>query len=115
MKLEVAILEVAVELFAHGEREFHGYALAARMAEASSAQKVTAYGTLYRALGRLKKQGLLERRWEDPDRAEAEGRPRRRLYTVTGAGEIALTQARQAARAAEKGAGRRLKDGLAST
>ena len=115
MPLEVAILEVALELREHGEREFHGYALATRMAEASSARKLTAYGTLYRALGRLKKLGLLESHWEDPVRAEAESRPRRRLYSVTGAGEIALAKARQAAWAAEKGSGKPLEEGLAST
>ncbi len=63
MPLEVAILEVALDLGPRGEREFHGYAIAARMAEASSARKLTAYGTLYRALGRLKNQVLLESRW----------------------------------------------------
>ena len=30
--------------------------------------------------------GLLESRWEDPDIAAADGRPRRRLYHVTGLG-----------------------------
>jgi PadR family transcriptional regulator, regulatory protein PadR len=34
--------------------------------------------------------GLLTSSWEDPDLAAADGRPRRRLYQVTGAGERAL-------------------------
>ena len=41
--------------------------------------------------------GLLESRWEDAAIAEAEGRPRRRLYRVTGLGEAALADARRAA------------------
>jgi putative transposase len=41
-------------------------------------------------LQRLEAAGLLTSRWEDPDAATAEGRPRRRLYEVTGTGEHAL-------------------------
>ena len=113
--LEVEILEVALELREDGEQVFHGYAIASRLGEANSAKKLTAYGTLYRALGRLKDRGLVESQWEDPVSAEAESRPRRRLYSVTGAGEIALARAREAARAADKGAGKALEKGLAST
>ena len=40
--------------------------------------------------------GLLESRWEDAELSEAEGRPRRRLYRVTGLGEAALADARRA-------------------
>ncbi len=115
MPLEVAILEAASDLREHGEMEFHGYSIANRIAEATSARKLTAYGTLYRALGRLEKQGLLESQWEDPATAEAEGRPRRRLYRITGAAEGALADARQTARSALKGSGGRLEEGLAST
>ena len=50
----------------------------------------SAHGTLYKALGRLEKAGLLESDWEDAGAAEADGRPRRRLYTVTGAGQLAF-------------------------
>jgi PadR family transcriptional regulator PadR len=41
-------------------------------------------------LQRLKEAGLLTSQWEDPTIVAAEGRPRRRLYEVTGAGERAL-------------------------
>ncbi len=115
LPLEVAILEAASDLREHGEMEFHGYSIANRIAEATSARKLTAYGTLYRALGRLEKQGLLESQWEDPATAEAEGRPRRRLYSITGAAAGALADARRAARSALKGSGDRLEEGLAST
>ena len=40
-------------------------------------------GTLYPILMRLAERGWLESRWED---AEEEGRPRRHMYRLTGAG-----------------------------
>jgi len=42
-------------------------------------------GTLYPILIRLEQCGWVKSRWEDLDPSEA-GRPRRRLYTITGAG-----------------------------
>jgi PadR family transcriptional regulator len=45
-------------------------------------------GTLYPLLARLEKEGWLHSRWEDLDPHEA-GRPRRRLYTLTGHGREA--------------------------
>jgi PadR family transcriptional regulator, regulatory protein PadR len=42
-------------------------------------------GTIYPILNRLLKAGWLERRWEDIDPA-IEGRPKRRLYQLTGVG-----------------------------
>jgi len=47
-------------------------------------------GTVYPTLGRLKKSGLVEARWEDQRVAEREGRPRRRYYALTGEGAEAL-------------------------
>ena len=90
MPLEVEILEVALELREDGEQVFHGYAIASRLAEANSAKKLTAYGTLYRALGRLRDRGLVESQWEDPVSAEAESRPRRRLYSGPSAGQESI-------------------------
>jgi hypothetical protein len=37
--------------------------------------------------------GLLESSWEDPNVAADLGRPRRRFYEVTAAGEVALAAA----------------------
>ena len=54
---------------------------------------LTAHGTLYKALGRMEKAGLLTSEWEDPLIAAEEGRPRRRFYRVTPAGEMALANA----------------------
>jgi PadR family transcriptional regulator, regulatory protein PadR len=45
-------------------------------------------GTIYPALARLERAGWLESRWEMVDPAEV-GRPRRRLYLLTGEGELA--------------------------
>lgn len=91
--LEAAICRAAAELFHRDVRQFHGYQIAREIAEASDARLLTAYGTLYRALGRLEQMGLLVREWEDPQIAAGENRPRRRLYTLTDAGRAALAAA----------------------
>ena len=96
LPLEVRILAGGLELQRAGE-PFHGFALAAALVrDEESARPLTAHGTLYKALGRLAESGLLSAEWEDPDIAHSEGRPRRRLYTVTGDGAIALAGARAA-------------------
>jgi PadR family transcriptional regulator, regulatory protein PadR len=45
-----------------------------------------AAGTIYPMLARLENAGWLESRWEEAG-PENEGRPRRRLYRLTGLGE----------------------------
>ena len=52
-----------------------------------------AQGTLYRALARLEQQGILQSTWEDPAVAAEEHRPRRRLYSLTGAHVVGLGEA----------------------
>jgi PadR family transcriptional regulator PadR len=79
-----------------GQSQFHGFQIAARIGEEQEARLLTARGTLYKALDRLEKRGYLVSEWEDADLAMAEGRPRRRLYQVTAAGEEALAQPRAA-------------------
>jgi PadR family transcriptional regulator, regulatory protein PadR len=49
-------------------------------------------GTIYPALARMERFGWVESLWET-ERPEDLGRPRRRLYRLTGAGEIALRDA----------------------
>ena len=90
LPIEESILNAGLDLRRHGENEFHGFVVAKRMQEIGDAAALTAHGTLYKALARLAAAGLLESRWEDPDLALAEGRPRRRLYRVTGLGEKTL-------------------------
>ena len=86
LPLELAILE-------HGAatETFYGFALARSLSDGDSA--LTAHGTLYKALARMTEAGLLSAEWEDHSPAEAEGRPRRRLYRVTGEGARALAAA----------------------
>ncbi len=91
LPLEVAILEAGLALTRDGS-EFHGFALAAAMADVEGSRRLTAHGTLYKALGRMAERGLLTARWEESSIADAEGRPRRRLYRVTGAGEADLVR-----------------------
>ncbi len=93
LPLEVSILEIAIELQRRGEEEFHGFAIAKTIKEHGEARALTAHGTLYKALGRMEKAGLLDSRWEDALVAAAENRPRRRLYHVTGLGEKAFSAA----------------------
>jgi PadR family transcriptional regulator PadR len=104
--LEVAVLAGGLELRRAGEPEFHGFQLAKTLRDAEQARGLTSHGTLYKALDRMEKMDLLVSRWEDPETAAADGRPRRRLYRVTGNGERALDRARETALA--RSAGREL-------
>ena len=107
--LEVAICLSAADLRHRGAIEFHGYEIAKRLGDEADRKLLTAYGTLYRALGRLEGMGLLESRWEDPRIAARENRPGRRLYTLTAAGQTAAAEARKAAaEKAPRGTRRRL-------
>jgi len=88
--IELAILEHGI-----AAESFYGFALARSIAD--GAPTLTAHGTLYKALARMTESGLLDAEWEDHAPAEAEGRPRRRLYRVTGEGARALAAAQVAA------------------
>jgi PadR family transcriptional regulator, regulatory protein PadR len=104
--LEQAICETAAELLTRGVNQFHGYELAKRMGDRSETRLLTAYGTLYRALGRLEQMGLLTSEWEDPQIPARENRPGRRLYQLTALGEEAARATPAAT--ASRIAGRRL-------
>jgi len=92
--LELSICECALAIRADGHEEFHGYELAKRLRDVGDQRLLTAYGTLYRALGRLEGMGLLRSRWEDPAIPARENRPGRRLYALTSDGEAAIRTAR---------------------
>jgi PadR family transcriptional regulator PadR len=96
--LEVSILEATLELRQHGIAEAHGFLLAKELRDGTHARRLTAYGTLYKALERLERAGHLASRWEDPQLAADEGRPRRRFYRVTLTGEHAVAEAKVAER-----------------
>jgi DNA-binding PadR family transcriptional regulator len=90
LPLEQAILAAAMRLRSEGVDEFHGFAMAKQLVSFGDSRRLTSHGTLYKVLDRLETAGLLESRWEDPAVAARDGRPRRRLYTVTGAAATAL-------------------------
>jgi DNA-binding PadR family transcriptional regulator len=75
-----------------------------------SASADVAAGTIYPMVARLEKAGWLESRWEEPDASER-GRPRRRLYRLTGHGERAamaeLDEIVEAARKVKRARSRR--------
>jgi len=96
--LELSILETAVRLRRRGSETFHGFAMAKAIKTQANRRLLTAHGTLYRALHRLERAGLIESFWEDSTLAEADGRPRRRLYRLTALAERALSSARAAAK-----------------
>ena len=49
-------------------------------------------GTVYKVLGRLEGRGLVRGRWEAPEVAERERRPRRRYYELTPQGQTELAE-----------------------
>lgn len=93
LPLEASVLAAAVELKKEGVEQFHGFELAKRLRDDDGRRSLTAHGTLYKALSRMEKAGLLSSVWEDPDLAAQEGRPRRRLYSITADGRVALARA----------------------
>jgi DNA-binding PadR family transcriptional regulator len=88
LPIEESILRVGVS----SGSEFHGFEMAKQLRGSGEARRLTSHGTLYKALSRMETAGLLESHWEDPQKAADEGRPRRRLYRITGAGEVALSR-----------------------
>jgi DNA-binding PadR family transcriptional regulator len=84
LPLETEILGEALRLRRSGHAAFHGFGLAQHLREQRGSRSLTAHGTLYKALSRLEEFGLLSSRWEDAPAVD--GRPRRRLYELTGEG-----------------------------
>lgn len=96
--VEQAICVSARALRRRGIEAFHGYLIAREIKELADARRLTAYGTLYRALARLEQMGLLTSAWEDPMIAADAGRPRRRLYSITEDGIRATAEAESRSR-----------------
>ncbi len=97
--IELSILEATLGLRASGTEAAHGFLIAKVIQDLTGARLLTAHGTLYRALHRLEQAGFLESFWEDPQIALEQGRPTRRFYRVTAAGEQALALASAAEKA----------------
>lgn len=83
MKLSHSGLVVLKACLDSSGQRLHGYELIQRTGLAS--------GTLYPILMRFEREGWLSSAWEVADPRE-EGRPRRRLYRITGAGQAALAK-----------------------
>src|SRR3712207_1270146 len=93
LPLETEILGAALSMRRSGHATFHGFGLAHAMREQRGSRALTGHGTLYKALGRLEEFGLLTSVWEDAEAVE--GRPRRRMYALTGEGARAAQQDRE--------------------
>ncbi|MDA1095760.1 MAG: PadR family transcriptional regulator [Chloroflexi bacterium] len=92
ISLEISILAAFLSR-GPGKEEIHGFLIAKLIKDQVDARMLTAHGTLYRALSRLEKAGLLKSRWEDPVDQVDEVRPRRRLYRITAEGMAAFDAA----------------------
>jgi len=101
--LEQALCLAARVLRRRGFETFHGYLIAKEMQDIADARRLTAYGTLYRALARLEQMGLMSSAWEDPQIAADAGRPRRRLYSITEDGLRAAAKTDAGAQDARQG------------
>lgn len=99
LPLELAICKAARDLTRRTRKEFHGYEIAKHLSDVGDSRLLIAYGTLYRALGRLEDMGFLESRWEDPEISARENRPRRRMYLLTALGSTIVLDAAKAAKA----------------
>ena len=93
LPLELAICTAARDITRRRHKAFHGYEIAKHLTEIGDSRLLVAYGTLYRALGRLEEMGFLESQWEEPEISASENRPRRRLYTLTALGATAVLDA----------------------
>ena len=96
LALELSIIGALLDLQRRGQGEAHGFLIAKEMSDRDGAKLLIAHGTLYKALGRMERAGMLESRWEDPVLAANEGRPRRRFYQPTIAAESAFIEAKAA-------------------
>jgi hypothetical protein len=91
--LQHALLQTIERLRAGGIPEIHAYGLTKVLEDSQGERRWIGYGSQYRAMAELADRGFVSGRWEDASLAEAEKRPRRRLYAITPAGQRALTQA----------------------
>jgi PadR family transcriptional regulator, regulatory protein PadR len=79
------------------DREVHGYALIETLKQSSGGTFDLPEGTIYPALHRLERSGLLSSRWS------SESGRRRRVYKLTRKGAAALDERRQAWKQFAKG------------
>ena len=80
----------ALALGVLGEGPAHGYAIARRIASRSEGALSAGEGLLYPALHALEREGHVEAHWEPQD-----GRPDRKVYTLTESGRRELAKRRE--------------------
>ncbi len=85
---ERIILTAAAGLLRRGDRSFHGYSLTELWKASDEKSNVMNYATMYRCLNRLEERGFLTSEYEQ---REASGPPRR-MFTLTGEGQIAASE-----------------------
>lgn len=83
IKLKPAVFHI---LLALASRDLHGLGIAEAVAEATAGDVVLGPGTLYRSLKEMARDGLIDETMA-PDGEED---PRRRFYTITQAGRVAV-------------------------
>ena len=94
LELEVAILSACLDA---GQGGSHGFALAKAMADHGDTRKLTATGTMYRALRRLGEAGLAKPTSRRPARDLDD--ERRRYYAITPLGrKVAAAEATRMAK-----------------
>lgn len=94
-------------LLALGDGDRHGYAIMQEVEERSGGAVRLRAGSLYRALGRMLEDGLVQEVAESADVPGEDGR--RRYYTLTGPGRrVAAAEARRLASAVESARSKRL-------
>jgi DNA-binding PadR family transcriptional regulator len=89
--LEVRILEAALELRSQDNGDFHAYQLA-KVIKDKRGRKLVVYGTLYKALSKLRDRKLVDSWWEDPEVSAEQRRAQRRMYKINGDGILALNE-----------------------
>ena len=104
--LPLTTVEFEILLSVAGEGR-HGYAIMQDVEARSAGSLVLRPGTLYRAIGRLLANGLIEERDAPPDADSAD--ERRRYYRLTTLGhEVSSLEARRLARQVRTARARRL-------
>lgn len=82
LPLERCIIHSAQTLANQGQPVFYGYEIAGRVD-----QRKAHNGTIYRALARLERMGLLVSSWEGAGIGDSPTGPRRKFYRLLGIGD----------------------------
>ena len=85
-KNEDLVLRAMMSLGKKGNREPHGYRIAREAGALAGKAIPMPFGTVYRALDGLARNGFLTNRWEPKPDADREKRSQRRHYRLTRRG-----------------------------